>query len=134
MVRVWDVTSLEQSAELAGHTDTVLGCTVGVGGAWFASSAGDHTVRIWDAASGACTAVLTGHTHTVRASAASPDGSWLATAGGDGTVRVWATDAWRCVTAMRFDGAARDCCWLPDSRGLAVAGAGGLYLYSLVLP
>jgi WD40 repeat protein len=91
-------------------------------------------VRVWDAASGACTAVLEGHTHTVRGAAVSPDEAWLATAGGDSTVRVWSCADWRSVAVMRFEGAARGCCWLPDSRGLAVAGAGGLYLYTLVLP
>ena len=53
--------------------------------------------------------MLTGHTDTVRNAAVSPDGAFVASAGGDGSVRIWATSQWRCVTLMRFDGAARDC-------------------------
>ena len=131
-VRVWDVATLEQRAVLTGHTDSVLGCAVAPAGDWYASAGADHTVRVWDAVTGACRAVLRDHTHTVRAAAASPDGAWLASAGGDGSVRVWETTGWQCVAAMRFDGAARACCWLPGTTDLAVAGAGGLYLFTLL--
>jgi WD40 repeat protein len=131
-VRVWDVATLEQRAVLTGHTDAVLGCAASGDGSWFVSTGADHTVRVWDAATGACLAVLREHSHTVRGAAFSPDGAWLASAGGDGSVRVWASADWRCVAAMRFEGAARSCCWLPGSTDLAVAGGGGLYLYTLV--
>jgi WD40 repeat protein len=129
-VRLWDVATLEQRAVFTGHTDAVLGVTVARDGSWVASTGADHTARIWAAATGRTVAVLGGHTHTVRSAAATPDGRWLATAGGDGSVRIWDTVSWRCATLMRFEGAARWCCWAPDSRGLAVAGSAGLYLYT----
>jgi WD40 repeat protein len=130
-VRLWDMATLQQRRPaLTGHTDGVLGVAIGPDAEWVASTGADHTVRVWDPATGRPVAVLRGHTHTVRSAAGSPDGRWLATAGGDGTVRIWDTTGWGCGTLMRFDGAARSCCWAPDSGDLAVAGSAGLYLYT----
>ncbi|MDT3446120.1 NB-ARC domain-containing protein [Pseudofrankia sp. BMG5.37] len=132
-IRVWDVATLEPLDLLTGHTGEVLGLTVAPDGRFLASAGADHTLRVWWTDGWRAGPVLTGHTHTVRGAAVSPDGAFLASAGGDGSVRIWETARWRCVTLMRFDGAARDCAWLPDSRGLAVAASGGLYLYELRL-
>jgi WD40 repeat protein len=132
-VRVWDGASLEQLAVLSGHDGDVLGLAVAPDGRYLVSTGADHELRVWWADGWRAGPVLTGHSHTVRAAAVSPDGAHLASAGGDGSVRIWETRGWRCVTLMRFDGAARDCAWLPDSRGLTVAASGGLYLYDLVV-
>jgi len=132
-VLVWDTTTLEPLAALAGHADEVLGLAVAPDGRYLVSAGADHTLRVWWTDGWRAGPVLTGHTHTVRAAAVSPDGAFVASAGGDGCVRVWETAGWRWVALMRFDGAARDCAWLPDSRGLAVAASGGLYLYELTL-
>lgn len=132
-IRIWDVGTLEPLATLAGHSGEVLGLTVAPDGRFLVSAGADHTLRVWWTDGWRAGPVLTGHTHTVRGAAVSPDGAFLASAGGDGSVRIWETARWACVTQMRFDGAARDCAWLPDGRGLAVAASGGLYLYELRL-
>ncbi|SQE00682.1 WD-40 repeat protein [Parafrankia sp. Ea1.12] len=131
-VRIWDVATLEQRASLPGHTDPVLGLTTDPAGRVLVSTGADHTVRVWEVVTGRALAVLHGHAHTVREASFSPDGAWLATVGGDGSVRVWDPLTWQCRTMIRFEGAARGCCWLPDSTGLAVAGSAGLYLYSFL--
>jgi WD40 repeat protein len=132
-LRVWDTASLEQLAVLSGHDNEVLGLAVAPDARFLVSTGADHTVRVWWTDGWRPGPVLSGHTHTVRAAAVSPDGAFVASAGGDGSARVWETSSWRCVTLMRFDGAARDCAWLPDSRGFALAASGGLYLYDLVV-
>jgi WD40 repeat protein len=132
-ILVWDVATLEPVAVLAGHTDEVLGLAAAPDGRFVVSASADHTVRVWWTDGWRAGPVLDGHSHTVRAAAVSADGAFVASAGGDGSVRIWATAGWNCVTLMRFDGAARDCAWLPDSRGLVVAASGGLYVYDLVV-
>ncbi|MBL7551551.1 DUF4062 domain-containing protein [Frankia sp. AgB1.9] len=132
-ILVWDVATLEPLAELSGHTNEVLGLATAPDGRFMVSAGSDHTVRVWWTDGWRAGPVLDGHSHTVRAAAVSADGAFVASAGGDGSVRVWETTGWRCVALMRFDGAARDCAWLPDARGLVVAASGGLYLYDLVL-
>ncbi|WP_045875582.1 NB-ARC domain-containing protein [Pseudofrankia sp. DC12] len=132
-ILVWDVATLEPLAVLSGHSNEVLGLAVAPDGRFLVSAGADHTVRVWWTDGWRAGPVLDGHSHTVRAAAVSADGAFVASAGGDGSARVWETTGWRCVTLMRFDGAARDCAWLPDGRGLVVAASGGLYLYDLVL-
>ncbi len=130
-VRVWDVATRTLRFAAEGHDDMVIGCGIASDGTWFASAGSDRTVRVWDAVTGAQRAVLHGHVGAARSCAVSPDGRWLASDCGN-TVRVWDVATWHCVAVARVDGAARACCWLPDSRGLVVAGAGGLYLFELV--
>ncbi|WP_238429671.1 WD40 domain-containing protein [Frankia nepalensis] len=132
-VGVWNVRSHAQLALLAGHTDEVLDLVVAPDGRFLVSAGADHTLRVWWTDDWRPGPVLAGHTHTVRAATISPDGAFVASTSGDGSVRIWDTAAWGPVALMRFDGAGRDCAWLPDSRGLVVAASGGLYLYELVL-
>ncbi|WP_416211311.1 WD40 repeat domain-containing protein, partial [Frankia sp. Cas3] len=88
-VRLWDVASGRQLAELTGHTDEVSAVGFSPDGTRLASAGFDGTVRLWDVASGRQLAELTGHTGGVQAVGFSPDGTRLASAGSDGTVRLW---------------------------------------------
>jgi WD40 repeat protein len=81
---------------------------------------------------------LTGHTDPVDAVAISPDGTWLATASRDGTARIWASAAdganAHSVTAIRVDGTVSACARLPGGSQLCIAGARGIYRFSLHPP
>ena len=67
----------------------------------------------------------------LHAVAASPDGRWIASAGEDATVRVWNSANGQVAAAQRTKGPLRSYSWRPDSKGLAVGGDRGLYLYEL---
>ena len=51
-VRIWDVASGEQVAQLDGHAGGVLSVGFSPDGAQIVSGGDDSTVRIWDVASG----------------------------------------------------------------------------------
>ena len=60
-VRIWDVASGEQVAQLDGHAGRVRSVGFSPDGAQIVSGGDDSTVRIWDVASGEQVAQLDGH-------------------------------------------------------------------------
>jgi WD40 repeat protein len=132
LVRIWDRATGSNIMTLNGHTNSVHAVAISPDGTWLATAGSDDTVRIWDRGTGENTGVLKGHTDDVYAVAISPDGMWLASAGNDKTVRIWQVSILPrpvTVTAMRVDGSLAGCAWAPDSRGLAVCGGHGPYLF-----
>ena len=103
-VRVWDVASGAQVAQLAGHDGWVWSVGFSPDGRQIVSGGDDSTVRVWDVASGAQVAQLAGHEGSVRSVGFSPDGRQIVSGGDDSTVRVWdvaSGDArWRNWPAM----------------------------------
>jgi WD40 repeat protein len=88
IVRIWDVASGTQRAELAGHTNWATGVAIAPDGTWLVTIDG-RIVRIWDAATGSQRAELAGHTSVVTGVAIAPDGTWLASTSQDHTGRIW---------------------------------------------
>jgi uncharacterized protein YjbI with pentapeptide repeats len=88
-VRLWDVATGEQHAQLVGDSVPMWSVAFSPDGTQLASGGGDGTVRLWDAATGEQHARLDGRGGTVRTVAFSPDGTLLASAAHDGTVRLW---------------------------------------------
>ncbi|CAK0748051.1 hypothetical protein CVIRNUC_001810 [Coccomyxa viridis] len=91
-MRVFDLQTLNCTATLAGHTDTVLvldaTCTKG-GATVLASGAKDNKIRLWTP-SGACLAVGNGHAGAVSALAFSrKTPSFLVSGGVDKILKVW---------------------------------------------
>ncbi|HOZ49873.1 MAG TPA: protein kinase [Candidatus Hydrogenedentes bacterium] len=86
---VWDVTSGEAFATLAGHADRVVWAGFSADARDVATASSDNTARVWDTESGVLLAEFRGHTKTVNAAAFSPDGRQLATVSKDQTVRLW---------------------------------------------
>ena len=120
------------------HRGKVRAVTVSPDGSWLAIASEDGTARIWSA-DGTLRATLIGHQGRVTGVAISPDGSWLATAGGDdGTARIWSAAATgadaHSLTAIRADSTVATCTWLPGDGELCIAGANGLYRFSLHPP
>jgi WD40 repeat protein len=130
-VRIWDAATGAERRTLTGHGDRVNSVAVAPDGTWLATASSDRTVRIWDAATGAERRTLTGHSDRVNSVAVAPDGTWLATASSDRTIRIWAATSTSACTLTRLEQAAHACAWSPKGGSLSVAGAGGLYRFTL---
>ena len=88
-MRVWDLATGREQAQLIGHDDWVWAVAVTADGTRAVTSGDDRTVRVWDLATGREQAQLTGHTGEVLAVAVTADGTRAVTGGDDRTVRVW---------------------------------------------
>ncbi|MER7348045.1 NB-ARC domain-containing protein [Streptomyces aurantiacus] len=132
VVTVWDLATRTRRNQLTGGTGAVLTLSVSPDGNWLFGGGADGTLRLWNPRTGAYRGLRTGSDSPLHAVAASPDGRWIATAGEDATVRVWDRRGGQVVAAQRTEGPLRSCSWRPDSRGLAVGGDRGLYVYRLL--
>ncbi len=88
-VRLWDVPSGREIAQLKGHTDATTDVAFHPDGRLLATAGFDRAVRLWDVATRAPVAVLSGHTHTVWRLAFSANGHLLASGSQDRTIRLW---------------------------------------------
>ena len=88
-VRLWDATTGERIAEMAGHEGCASDVAFSPGGSALASGGADGTVRLWDPRARSPLAVLKGHSGAVHRLAYGADGRLLASASQDQTVRLW---------------------------------------------
>jgi hypothetical protein len=88
-VRVWDLATGQQQAELTGHSGQVYAVAITVDGTRAVSGGEDGAVLVWDLATGHQETELTGHSGPVSAVAVTADGTWVISGDIDGTVRVW---------------------------------------------
>jgi WD40 repeat protein len=88
-VRLWDASTGQAVAELAGHEKGSIDVAFSPDGAQLATTGFDGTVRLWDVATRTLRAELRGHTLAVWRVAYRTDGALLASASGDKTVRFW---------------------------------------------
>ncbi|MFJ6793111.1 NB-ARC domain-containing protein [Streptomyces sp. NPDC091268] len=128
-VTIWDLATRTRTTHLAGGTGAVLALSVSPDGRWLFGAGADGTLRLWNPRTGDYRGLRTDSSRPLHAVAASPDGRWIATAGEDATVRVWDRRDGHVVAAQRTEGALRSCSWRPDSKGLAVGGDRGLYVF-----
>ena len=89
-IKLWDVTSRQEIADLEGMAPVAFSRDGNV----LASGSPNRTIAIWDATSLEKIATLKGHSGQVKTVAFSPDGSMLASGSGDNvpgehTVRLW---------------------------------------------
>src|SRR5436189_1941 len=77
---IWDATTGQKRATLAGHTASVLACAISSDGSFIVSASGDRTLKIWDATTGQERATLVGHTASVGSCAISSDGNFIVSA------------------------------------------------------
>jgi WD40 repeat protein len=91
-VEIWNATTGQLVASLAGHTGAVSDLTFSPDGSILATASEDGTIRLWDPRSGEQQLVLHGTIGAVSAVSFNRDGSQLASVGVEGVVRIWALD------------------------------------------
>jgi WD40 repeat protein len=89
MIRLWNVSSGQNTATLQDHAGLVWSVAFSPDGKTLASGNHDKTIRLWDVTSGKNTATLKGHTGPVHSVAFSPDGKTLASGSCDSTIKLW---------------------------------------------
>jgi WD40 repeat protein len=88
-LKLWDVRTGAELANLGGHQAMVSETVFGEGGRLLASAGYDNVVKLWDTRTRRLRATLTGHTAPLTCLAVSPDSRLLASGGRDKTVKLW---------------------------------------------
>lgn len=99
-VRCFDLRTCDVAMTLAGHSDTITGCSVSPDGNSLLTNAMDQTLRVWDvrpyAPGQRCTQVIKGHSHNFEKNllrcAWSHDGTKVTCGSADRMVYIWGSD------------------------------------------
>ena len=125
-VRIWDVESGQETALLAGHTNSVECVSPSGDGKLLASSSNDGTIRIWDVASSQPVHILLGHVSEVDSVTFMPDGKTVISGGKDKTIRFWdAHSGEQRGMLTGHTGRVESLEISPDGKTLASGGGGG---------
>jgi WD40 repeat protein len=124
-IRLWDVTTGENTATLPGHTPMSLAFTRD--GKILASGGNDKTIRLWDTVTNENIATLQGHESSVNSVAFSQDGRTLASGSDDKTVRLWdAIQHTNTATLKGHAASVRSVDFTPDGKTLASGDYDGI--------
>ena len=124
-LRLWDVHTGTEMANLKGHTDAVMDCAFSPDGRILASASWDKTLRLWDVQSNQELTILTGHTDEVQSCVFSPDGGTLVSGSIDETVRLWDVHTGKEISLLKGFGQVLSIAFSPDGRTLATTNYEG---------
>lgn len=88
-IKLWDLGSGKNIANLKGHTGSIMSVAFTPDGEVIVSGSDDKTVKLWDVNTRQELATLNGHTDRVMTVAVAPDGKTLASGSLDGSVILW---------------------------------------------
>jgi WD40 repeat protein len=101
IVRIWEVGSWREIANLHWHKDRVHSFSFSPNNKFLALGGDDEIVRVWELARWKEIATLGRHEGWVYSISFSPNGKFLASGSSDGTVKVWEVGKWREVATLR---------------------------------
>ncbi len=88
-IKLWDVASRQQSADLVGHENSIMNLAFAPDGSLLAAGCRNGTIIIWNARTGQTLATVQAHEGIVWSVAFSPDGRTLASVGEDRLGILW---------------------------------------------
>ena len=119
--RLWNANGGREILVLSGHAGPVTGAGFLADGRRAVTAGQDGTIRVWNTSAGAEEGRFNGQVGPVLALALSSNGTCLAVAGKK-ALTLWNTAALRMLFATNFvNEAARQICFTPDGKALAVA-------------
>ncbi len=121
-IQVWNLSTMEPTRTLRGHTSAVFGIAFSPDSQWLASASDDRLVKLWDVAAGQEINTLSGHTDRVMSVAFSPDGRRLASAGFERAVKLWDPRTAQEVFSLEIPLSRGNVAFAPDGRRLAIGG------------
>lgn len=125
-VRMFDLTTGKQAAELLGHTNQIMYATFSPDGRLFATCALDQTIRVWESRTSKLLFTLTGHTGWVNWLDFSPDGTRLVSASQDHTARLWDVKTGTALAVLHGHTAAIEfVAYTPDGGSVVVVARDG---------
>lgn len=88
-VKIIELASGKELAELTSHYDFVFATAVSPDGKFLATAGRDHVVKLWDTQNWREQVTIKGHSNSIISVAFAPDGQSLATASIDTTAKIW---------------------------------------------
>lgn len=133
VIRLWDVSTGQNTATLEGHTGSISSIAFSPDGKSIASASlartllpsnnpVDNTVRLWDVASGQVKSILKGHTDSVSSIIFSPDNRFIVSGSLDKTIRVWDIASGQTTTVLQNDSEIKDIASDPSGNLIASVG------------
>jgi len=101
LVRLYDTNTLQEAAELLGHTGEIRSIAFSPDGRQVVTASNDRTARIWDVSTQRSIITVEGHKDGVSNAAFSPTGDRIVTASGDRTARVWDTKTGKPIFTVK---------------------------------
>ena len=127
---MWDASTGQAVAKMAGHKGGVWSVAVSADGERIVSGGEDAMVRIWDAATGQAMYGAAGHGGAVRAVAFSPDRRWVVSGSSDKSARIWDAATGRALhTLTGHECGVQAVAVSPDGGTVATASCATLLLW-----
>lgn len=121
-VRIWDLTSMTETARFGPYENIITGLDFSRDGQKLAVGAWDQQLDVWDLTTGQRLTTFSGHSDSIEAVRFSPDGTQLASVSMDNTLRLWDVDSGGLLRIIQLDSWGEDVSYAPDGSTLAVAG------------
>ncbi len=117
-IRIWEVQSHKQIAELGSHSASVDSVAVSPDNRLFAAGRQDGAVELWDLGTREQIDVLRGHDATVQCVVFSPDGRFLASSAKE-HARLWNIEDREEIGTFKHSAIVESVAFSPDSKTLA---------------